>query len=274
MNRAVNRYGAMFARLRERGEGAFVPFVTLGDPDVEGSEAIVRALLDAGADALELGLPFSDPVADGPVIQAANVRALAAGAGLSTGLNTVRRVRADYPDTPIGLLVYANLVESFGLDAFYGGVAAAGADSVLVADAPLREGERFRAAARAAGVQAVFIAPPDASPERLRDIAAASEGYVYLLARAGVTGTGSTARPAEPVIRALREAGGAPALLGFGVSRPEHVRAALDAGAAGAISGSAVVRVVEEGLEDRAAMLARLADFVREMKAATVTRPA
>lgn len=269
MSRAVNRYGAMFARLRERGEGAFVPFVTLGDPDVEGSEAIVRALLDAGADALELGLPFSDPVADGPVIQAANVRALAAGAGLTTGLNTVRRVREDYPEVPIGLLVYASLPEAFGLDAFYGGVAACGADSVLVADVPLRESARFRAAARAAGVQAVFVAPPDASAARLRDIAAASEGYVYLLARAGVTGTESTARPAGPVVQTLRAAGAPPALLGFGVSRPEHVRAALGAGAAGAISGSAVVRLVEEGLDDRAAMLLRLGDFVREMKAAT-----
>ncbi|MFC6618900.1 tryptophan synthase subunit alpha [Deinococcus radiophilus] len=136
----MSRYETMFAALKGKGEGAFVPFVTLGDPNIEASERIVRALLDTGADALELGLPFSDPVADGPTIQAANIRALAAGAGLSAGLNLIRRVREDYPDVPVGLLVYANLPESFGLPEFYGGVAAVGVDSVLVADVPLREG--------------------------------------------------------------------------------------------------------------------------------------
>ncbi|WP_261664999.1 tryptophan synthase subunit alpha [Deinococcus sp. Marseille-Q6407] len=267
----MTRYEMMFAALRGRGErGAFVPFVTLGDPDVETSEKVIRALLDAGADALELGLPFSDPVADGPTIQAANIRALAAGAGLSTGLNIIRRVRADYPDAPIGLLVYANLVESFGLEEFYGGVAAAGGDSVLVADVPLREGQRFQDAAARHGIAPIFIAPPDASEERLRGVAQRSQGYVYLLARSGVTGTeGGTARPAEAVIRALRNAGGPPALLGFGISWPEHVRAALDAGAGGAISGSAVVQIIEDHLDDEAAMLDGLQAYVRQMKAAT-----
>ncbi|RTR24698.1 tryptophan synthase subunit alpha [Deinococcus radiophilus] len=266
----MSRYETMFAALKGKGEGAFVPFVTLGDPNIEASERIVRALLDTGADALELGLPFSDPVADGPTIQAANIRALAAGAGLSAGLNLIRRVREDYPDVPVGLLVYANLPESFGLPEFYGGVAAVGVDSVLVADVPLREGARFAAAAQAAGVQPLFIAPPDASQERLAEIAQASQGYVYLLARAGVTGTeGGTARPAGHVIRTLKEAGAPPTLLGFGIAEPEHVRAALDAGADGAISGSAVVRLIEEHLEDEAAMLAALGNFVRRMKAAT-----
>lgn len=266
----MSRYGEMFAGLRERGEGAFVPFVTLGDPDIETSERIIRTLLDAGADALELGLPFSDPVADGPTIQAANIRALAAGAGLTAGLNIIRRVRADYPDVPVGLLVYANLVESFGLDEFYGGVAAVGADSVLVADVPLREGARFQAAAARHGVAPIFIAPPDASEERLRGVARESRGYVYLLARAGVTGTeGGTARPADAVVRTLRDAGAPPTLLGFGIASPEHVRAALDAGADGAISGSAVVRIIEQHQGDEAAMLAHLRDFVQEMKAAT-----
>ncbi|MDO4263125.1 MAG: tryptophan synthase subunit alpha [Deinococcus sp.] len=266
----MSRYGEMFAGLRERGEGAFVPFVTLGDPDIETSERILRTLLDAGADALELGLPFSDPVADGPTIQAANIRALAAGACLTAGLNIIRRVRADYPDVPVGLLVYASLPESFGLDEFYGGVAAVGADSVLVADVPLREGRRFQAAAERHGVAPIFIAPPDASEERLRGVAQESRGYVYLLARAGVTGTeGGTARPADAVIRTLRDAGAPPTLLGFGISKPEHVRTALDAGADGAISGSAVVRIIEQHQDDEAAMLCALRDFVQEMKAAT-----
>ncbi|MFC6593001.1 tryptophan synthase subunit alpha [Deinococcus lacus] len=270
MSRHPDRYSALFARLQAQQEGAFVPFVTLGDPDAGASERIIRTLLDAGADALELGLPFSDPVADGPTIQAANLRALGAGGGLRAGLDIVQRVRRHYPDMPIGLLVYANLPESFGLGAFYGAVAAAGADSVLVADVPLREGQRFQAAATPHGVQTVFIAPPDASAERLREIAAASQGYVYLLARAGVTGSeGGTARPAEAVLQALREAGGPPALLGFGVSRPEHVRAALEAGAVGAISGSAVVSLIQQHLGDEGRMLEALAAFTAEMKAAT-----
>ncbi|WP_127346440.1 tryptophan synthase subunit alpha [Pseudidiomarina mangrovi] len=266
----MSRYQAMFDRLEQQQQGALVPFVTLGDPDVATSLSIIRSLIAGGADALELGLPFSDPVADGPTIQKAAIRALAAGVSQADCFSIIATIRAEYPDLPIGLLVYANLVVSNGAEAFYQRCQQAGVDSVLIADVPVREGERFNALARANGIAPIYIAPPDASAERLGQVAAHSEGYVYLLSRAGVTGADTTLQaPAERVIRALKAANSAPPLLGFGISNPEHVQAAIAAGAAGAISGSAVVKIIEQQLHDLPAMYAALEQFVATLKAAT-----
>lgn len=265
-----NRYEPMFAALEQAGKGAFVPFVTLGDPDLEQSEAIIKTLIDNGADALELGFPFSDPVADGPTIQRSAIRALGSGTTVQKCFELLHRIREYDADIPIGLLVYGNLVMAQGRDHFYQRVADAGVDSVLVADVPVREGEAFQKAARAAGIAQVFIAPPDASPMTLRSIARASQGYIYLLSRAGVTGANENLQaPATKLIQLLKDAGGPPAVLGFGISQPEHVRTAIEAGAAGAISGSAVVQRIEDNLDDKAAMLTALGEFTRAMKEAT-----
>ncbi len=264
------RYERLFARLRARDEIAFVPFSVLGDPDLERSEALLVALAEAGADALELGIPFSDPVADGPTIQRADLRALAAGATVSRAWELLARLRRRLPEIPMGLLVYANLLAARGVATFYAEAAAAGVDSVLVADVPSLEAEPFVAAARAAGVQPVFIAPPNASPERLRRIAALGEGYTYVVTRAGVTGADEQlSLQHDALFAALEEAGGAPPVFGFGIARPEHVAAARRAGAAGAISGSAVVALIERHLDDPAAAEQALRTFVAEMKAAT-----
>lgn len=266
----MNRYQNCFDQLSQRNQGAFVPFVTIGDPNPEQSLAIIKTLIDAGADALELGLPFSDPVADGPVIQRANIRAMAAGVKLQHCLDILRQVRAYAPDIPIGLLMYANLAYSQGLDQFYSRLSEVGVDSVLLADVPVKEGARFGEVARKHGIAPIFIAPPDASESTLQAVAKASEGYVYLLSRAGVTGAGdSLATPAAGLIESLKQAGSAPPLLGFGVAQPHHVEAALAAGAAGAISGSAVVQRIEDNLHQPAQMLTALSDFVSSMKAAT-----
>ncbi|RUO19288.1 tryptophan synthase subunit alpha [Aliidiomarina iranensis] len=271
MSQAGKRYETMFTALKERNQGAFVPFVTLADPDLATSEKIIRTLIENGADALELGLPFSDPVADGPVIQAANIRALQHHVTKQQCFDLVARIRADYPEIPIGLLVYCNLVVANGADAFYAQAAAAGVDSVLVADVPVKEGASFIKAAHGAGVQPIFIAPPDASATTLHRVAEASEGYIYLLSRSGVTGDTqqASAAPAAELIQVLKDAGGAPPLLGFGIAKPEHVQAAVSAGAAGAISGSAIVRIIADNLENTESMLDKLGVFVKNMKAAT-----
>ena len=243
----MSRYAAMFAALRDRDEGAFVPFVMVGDPTPEVSEAVVEALVRGGADALELGIPFSDPVADGPTIQRAHLRALGAGAGFHDCLEVVARVRRRHPELPIGLLVYGNVPFSVGLEGFYARCAGAGIDSVLLPDVPVRESPAFSAAAEAAGIDAVYIAPPSASARTLDAVAAASRGYVYAVSRVGVTGTehaSSTAGLAESVAR-LRADAAAPVMLGFGISTPGQVAEAVAAGADGAISGSATVRIVE-----------------------------
>ena len=243
----MSRYAAMFDRLAGAGRGAFVPFVMVGDPTPDLSEAVVEALIDGGADALELGIPFSDPVADGPTIQRAHIRALAAGAGFASCLEVVARVRRRHPELPIGLLVYGNVPFSVGLEGFYARCAGAGIDSVLLPDVPVRESPAFSAAAEAAGIDAVYIAPPAAAAETLDAVAAASRGYVYAVSRVGVTGTehaSSTAGLAESVAR-LRADAAAPVMLGFGISTPGQVAEAVAAGADGAISGSATVRIVE-----------------------------
>jgi tryptophan synthase alpha chain len=265
-----HRYRAMFDALGQRGEGAFVPFVVLGDPDPGTSLALVRALAAAGADALELGLPFSDPVADGPVIEAASSRSLAAGTRIADAWQIISALRAEFPALPIGLLAYANLVVHGGLDRFYDRAGRAGVDSVLVVDAPLLEGDRFSEAAEAHGVASVFIAPPNADDARLSRIAARSKGYVYVTSRAGVTGADvRLATDGAALIARLRRFGAAPPLLGFGVSTADHVRAALAMGAAGAISGSAVVQRIAEGGGRTAEALAEVSRFARAMKAAT-----
>ncbi|WP_406663319.1 tryptophan synthase subunit alpha [Gallaecimonas sp. GXIMD1310] len=256
-------YDNLFSRLRAKKEGAFIPFLTLGDPDPERSFAQLCTLIDNGADALELGMPFSDPVADGPTIQAATLRALASGTTPALALALIKRLKTRYPHVAIGLLTYANLVFSRGLSAFYEEARAAGVDSVLVADVPVKESAPFIAAAKAAGVAPVLIAPPNSSDATLKAVAEHSEGYVYLVSRAGVTGSETAAgQPIEHIIRTLRRYQSAPIVLGFGISTGEQVRAALQAGCDGAISGSATVLAAEKGT-------AALAAFVRDMKAAS-----
>lgn len=257
----MTRYETMFERLRTRDEGALGAFVMLGDPDLATSAAILDALVEGGADMLEVGIPFSDPVADGPVIQAAAVRALAAGTRPADCFRLLAEFRARHPDVPVGILTYANLVMARGREAFYQAAAEAGVDSVLVADVPLMEADPFLAAARAAGVAPVLIAAPNTPCERLASIAAEGEGYTYCVARAGVTGADSEVRFPGDVIAALLEADAPPSVLGFGIAGPEHVRLALRAGAAGVISGSAIVDRIARGEDIRS--------FIRLLKEAT-----
>ncbi len=266
----MSRYDACFAALKARQEGAFVPFVTLGDPSPELSLEIVKALIDGGADALELGIPFSDPIADGPVIQGANIRALVQNVNTESCFEIIARIREYNADIPIGLLLYSNLVFAKGIEAFYQRAASAGVDSVLVADVPLHEAKPFRRAAMAAGVAPIFIATPNADDDTLRQLASYGRGYTYLLSRAGVTGTETKAQmPASDMIDKLVEYHASPALLGFGISTPEDVAEAIKAGAAGAISGSAVVKIIERNLDKPKHMLEELKQFVITMKAAT-----
>ncbi|MCW6031171.1 tryptophan synthase subunit alpha [Pantoea sp. JK] len=266
----MERYNQLFQRLSAQKEGAFVPFVTLGDPSPELSLKIIDTLVEGGADALELGIPFSDPLADGPTIQGATLRAFASGTTVAQCFEILATVRQKYPDLPIGLLMYANLVFSKGIDNFYAQCEAVGVDSVLVADVPLEESAPFRQAAMRHNVAPIFICPPNADDELLREIAAHGRGYTYLLSRAGVTGSENRASlPLNHLIEKLREFNAAPPLQGFGISEPGQVKEAIAAGAAGAISGSAIVKVIERNQNDPATLLSELKAFVSSLKAAT-----
>ena len=265
----ARRYEKMFEDLKKKNEGAFIPFMVLGDPNPAESEAILETLIEAGADALELGIPFSDPVADGPVIQAAGVRAIESGATTGVCLDAAARIRRKYPDIPIGLLVYANLVLSGGIEKFYSRSAAAGVDSVLVADVPVAESKPFSGAAAEAGIDSVYIVPTNAPDEKLPEIAALTKGYTYFLGRLGVTGMDKEMEtPATARVQILKNAGAPPVVVGFGISKPEQAKAAFDAGADGAIAGSAMINIIADNLGETKKMHEELAAFVRRMKAA------
>lgn len=237
----MGRYARRFLDLSRDGRGAFIPFTVLGFPSPDACAEQLE-LLARHSDAIELGVPFSDPVADGPTIQRASGAALAAGARVRSCLELVRSLRANHPELPIGLLVYANLVMHRHIGRFYAEAAEAGADSVLVADVPSEEGAPFAAAARAAGIAPVFVAPPNADEGALDRIAELGAGYTYVLTRSGVTGAECAAgAPARELLAALAARDAAPPVLGFGVSEPRQVGAGISAGAAGVISGSAVV---------------------------------
>lgn len=258
------RYAAMFHRLRQRGEGAFGAFVMLGDPDLEISALILNLLVEAGADMLEVGIPFSDPVADGPTIQAAADRALRQGVTPPDCFRLLAAFRRSHPDVPVGILTYANIVLAPGRDAFYRAAAEAGVDSVLVADVPAMEAAPFVASAIGSHIAPVLIAAPNTPRPTLARIARLGRGYTYCVARSGVTGAERAMELDHgSLLGTLAELGAPPAVLGFGISTPGHVRDALGAGAVGVISGSAIVKLVESG------DLSAVSAFVGEMKAAS-----
>ncbi|MCL2178071.1 MAG: tryptophan synthase subunit alpha [Proteobacteria bacterium] len=266
----TNRYERMFERLQLKKEGAFIPFVVLGDPDIETSLAMVGTLVEGGADALELGIPFANAMADGPTIQRASFRALSGGVTPAHCWELCKRIRQNHPELPMGLLLYANLLIHRGVKRFYAEAAGVGVDSILVADIPIGAAGPFIEAAGEEGVLPVFVVPPNIEEEVLAEVARHGRGYTYVLGRSGVTGVERAMQaPLPQCFEALRVAGAAPAIVGFGISTPEHIRAVLAAGAAGAIAGSAVVALVERHLGDKAAMREALAAFVRQMKAAT-----
>ncbi|MEG1533904.1 MAG: tryptophan synthase subunit alpha, partial [Citrobacter sp.] len=216
------------------------------------------------------GIPFSDPLADGPTIQEATLRAFAAGVTPSQCFEMLALIRQKHPTIPIGLLMYANLVFSKGIDEFYAQCEKVGVDSVLVADVPVEESAPFRAAALRHNIAPIFICPPNADEELLRQIASHGRGYTYLLSRAGVTGAENRAAlPLHHLVEKLKAYDAPPSLQGFGISAPEQVTGAIDAGAAGAISGSAIVKIIEKNVAAPEQMLAELKAFVSAMKAAT-----
>jgi tryptophan synthase alpha chain len=258
----MTRYAAMFAK----NEGALGAFLMLGDPGIAACEGYLDALVEGGADMIELGIPFSDPIADGPVIQAAAVRALRAEVRTGDCLQMIARFRARYPSVPVGVLTYANIVAARGIERFAVELAEAGADSLLVADVPSLEARPYAAAARAAGIEPVMIAAPNTPDEVIGRIASLSSGYTYCVARAGVTGADRMLTlDHRRLFAALAGAGAPPPVLGFGISSPSQVAEALAHGARGVICGSALVDRIARG-----APPAEIASFVGELKAATV----
>lgn len=267
----MNRYNNLFKALERENQGAFVPFVTLGDPSLHLSKEIIQTLIDSGADALELGMPFSDPLADGPVIQNANLRALTQHITPNDCFEVIRSIRETNPLLPIGLLMYANLIYAMGINDFYAQCAHSGIDSVLIADVPIEEASEFIRAAKDHQICPVFIAPPNANEQTLELIASLSQGYTYLVSRAGVTGIDrKSSQPLNHIVNTLNKYHAPPALLGFGISTPEQVKSSLtESRVNGVISGSAIVQLIETYHRTPTEMMKKLSKLIRTMKAAT-----
>ena len=241
----MSRIGARFARRRAEGRSAFVAFLTAGDPSLERTLRAAAELEAVGADVLELGVPFSDPLADGPVIQRASERALARGVTLAGVLECVRAIRRG-SELPLLLFSYFNPLLQYGLERLARDASAAGVDGVLVTDLPPEEAGEWIEAARGRDLDTVFLASPTSPAERLERVAGASRGFVYAVSRTGVTGERSSlSGEARPLVERLRALTDVPVALGFGLSTPEQVKDAA-AVADGVVVGSALVRFLEE----------------------------
>ncbi len=239
-----------------------------GDPDFTGSIHIARCLAEAGADMLELVMPFSDPVADGPVIQEAGSRALAGGMTTDRLFALVREVRKG-TEIPLLIMTYANIVIQRGITRFYQDAAGAGADGVVIADVPAEEAGPFCDAARHAGIDPILFVSPTTSPERLDLILSRGSGFIYLVAAMGVTGVrDGVALETLACLRTLKQRTDLPVLPGFGISAPEHIRAYAESGADGVIVGSAIVRIVGRSVSNPSEMEEAARRLVGELKGA------
>ncbi len=266
----MSRLADTFSRLKKEGRSAFVPFITAGDPDLETSFAILEKLPSCGADIIELGAPFSDPMADGPAVQASSMRALKAGMTMAKTLKLVERFRKSDNKTPIVLMGYYNPIHAHGTARFAKDVAAAGVDGLIVVDLPIEEDEVLRLPAKAQGVDLIRFVTPTTDDVRLARIVAEASGYLYYVSVAGVTGTKSV--PEDEVRAALariRAATGLPTTVGFGIRSPEQAEAIARI-ADGVVVGSAIVSRVAGNLGNgKEKIVTEVLDLARALAGST-----
>lgn len=261
------RIGRKFEELQTRGERALVAYITAGDPAPERTVGLVLALERAGADIIELGVPFSDPIADGPVIQRAAERALKAGTTVAGILEMARRIRKQ-SEIPLLLFTYLNPVLRYGFERLAAEAKEAGIDGCLLTDLSVEEAGAYVERMREAGLDTVFLAAPTSTPARLELVAKYSTGFIYLVSRTGVTGEQEqVSASVSGMVAALREKTSSPIAVGFGISRREHVEALRDA-ADGVVVGSAIVRLIESHATSPD-LEQKLEAFVRELKRGT-----
>lgn len=262
----MSRIAATFKRLQGEGRKALIPYVTAGDPFPDATVELMLAMAAAGADVIELGVPFSDPMADGPVIQRASERALAKGIGLKNVLAMVRDFREKNTATPVVLMGYANPIERYGVEAFVADAKAAGVDGVLVVDYPPEECESFAAQLKAAALDPIFLLAPTSTEQRMKDIGRIATGYVYYVSLKGVTGAGhlDTSAVAEAVPRIRRHVQ-VPVGVGFGI-RDAATAQAVASVADAVVIGSRIVQLLEE--QSRETVVAAGRQFIAEIRSA------
>jgi tryptophan synthase alpha chain len=267
----MNNITGVFQKLKAQGKGALVGYVMAGDPTPELTPKIADALIKGGIDILELGIPFSDPIADGPTIQAASTRALAAGTTPTKVLQIAKAIKQQH-DVPVVTMTYYNPVFRMGLDKYFAAAKTSHVDGAIIPDLPMEEADGYRKAAHAHGIDTIFLAAPSTTNERLTKIVECSSGFLYLVSHFGVTGT--QASVADSTLSLVKRvlpftAGRIPLAVGFGVSQPQHVKAILAAGADGVIVGSAFVNLVNKHQTNPDKMLQELEATARKLKEAT-----
>ncbi|MAG33419.1 MAG: tryptophan synthase subunit alpha [Deltaproteobacteria bacterium] len=253
-----------FEKLRARGEKALIPFLTAGDPDLETTEALVVAMAEAGADVIELGVPFSDPTAEGPTIQRSSGRALAQGTSLRTILRLVDRLRPRI-EQPLVLMGYANPVHAMGGPAFAKAASEVGVDGIIIPDLTPEDGKPWLDPCREAGIDPILLASPTTRPERLEMLVRETRGFLYYVSLQGVTGARrALSQGIEQKVKRAQALGDVPVCVGFGVATPEHA-AAIGAYADGVVVGSAIVDLIEAA-DSRSAAIENVATFIAELK--------
>ncbi len=260
-----------FQKVKQQNSAALIGYVTAGDPTPELTPKIADALIMGGVDILELGLPFSDPIADGPTIQAASLRALNAGTTPMKVLDIAKQIKAQH-DVPIVVMTYYNPVFKLGLDKFLSAAKESQVDGFIVPDLPVEESVDYRKAAKAQDLNTIFLAAPSTSKERLTKIVDASSGFLYLVSRYGVSGAQTTVEDATvQLVKRVKPftAGKVPLAVGFGISKPEHVKRIVAAGADAAIVGSAFINIINNNVQNKKAMLAELQITAEVLKSAT-----
>jgi tryptophan synthase alpha chain len=261
----------VFEKLKAQGNGALIGYVMGGDPQPKYTPAIAEALIKGGVDILELGIPFSDPIADGPTIQAASVRALKAGTTPKMVLEIAKAIKKKH-DVPVAVMTYYNPVFKMGLEKFFSLATDYGVDGAIIPDLPMEEASEYLKAANGSNVDTIFLAAPSTTDERLRRIVGCSSGFLYLVSHFGVTGTKTTVE--DSTISLIKRmlpftTGKVPLAVGFGVSKPEHVKCIIKAGADGVIVGSAFVNIVNKNQGNPEAALAEIEETARKLKQAT-----
>ena len=268
----MSRISQTFEHLQKTHERALIPYVTAGDPDLEMTKRLVREMVRRGGDIIEIGVPFSDPLADGPIIQRASQRALQGGTTLRKILQTVSELRHDV-DVPLVLMTYYNPVLHYGEEAFVADALDAGVDGIIVPDLPPEEGQSLMELTTDTPLEMIFLAAPTSTSARLALISGASRGFIYYVSRLGTTGVrDQLADDLRIMLEKVRASTSKPIAVGVGVSTPDHVRLVAEL-ADGVVVGSAILKLIED-LEDRVDRLEHVGDFVAALKAATRVLPA
>jgi len=270
----MKKIAETFSRLRVRNEGALIAYVTAGDPDPTNTPRIVEALVEGGADMIELGIPFADPIADGPTIQAATVRALKSGTTPKKVLRMIEEVR-DECNIPLVILTYYNPIFRMGLKNFFEYAKMSGVNGVIVPDLPIEEADEYKKIAEAYGIDTIFLAAPSTSNERLKKILEYTSGFLYLVSIFGVTGARDKVQ--DLTIRLIKKTlkvtlGRIPLAVGFGISKPEHVKTIMQNGADAAIVGSGFVGIIERKRDRTEEMLKDLREYACLLKKATIKK--